>query len=103
VERGAVQERLARQLPEALGPGVPGIGVALLAGSDVVWTAAHGVADAATGTPLTPESVFAGASFSKPVFACAVLRLREAGVLDLDRPLSDYLPGPYLPDGPRCP
>jgi CubicO group peptidase (beta-lactamase class C family) len=103
VERGAVQERLARQLPEALGPGVPGIGVALLAGSDVVWTAAHGVADAATGTPLTPESVFAGASFSKPVFACAVLRLCEAGVLDLDRPLSDYLPGPYLPDEPRLP
>jgi CubicO group peptidase (beta-lactamase class C family) len=99
----ALQERLARRLPEALGPGVPGIGVALLAGPEVVWVAAGGVADAATGAPLTPESVFAGASLSKPVFACAVLRLWEAGILDLDRSLSDYLPAPYLPDEPRLP
>ena len=99
----ALQERLARRLPEALGAGVPGIGVALLAGPEVVWAAAVGVADAATGAPLTPASVFEGASLSKPVFAGAVLRLWEAGVLDLDRPLSDYLPAPYLPDEPRLP
>jgi CubicO group peptidase (beta-lactamase class C family) len=105
VERTALQlqERLTRRLPEALGAGVPGIGVALLAGPEVVWAAAVGVADAATGAPLTPASVFEGASLSKPVFACAVLRLWEAGVLDLDRPLSDYLPAPYLPDEPRLP
>ena len=99
----ALQERLTRRLPEALGAGVPGIGVALLAGPEVVWAAAVGVADAATGAPLTPASVFEGASLSKPVFAGAVLRLWEAGVLDLDRPLSDYLPAPYLPDEPRLP
>ena len=42
-----------------------------------------------------PDSVFQAASLSKPVFAYAVLRLAEQGGIDLDAPLTRYLPGGY--------
>jgi len=46
--------------------------------------------------PPTDDSVFQAASLSKPVFAYAVLKLAEKGVLSLDRPLISYLPEGYL-------
>jgi CubicO group peptidase (beta-lactamase class C family) len=46
--------------------------------------------------PPTNDSVFQAASLSKPVFAYAVLKLAEKGVLSLDKPLISYLPEGYL-------
>jgi CubicO group peptidase (beta-lactamase class C family) len=44
--------------------------------------------------------VFEAASLGKPLFAYAVLKLVDAGVLDLDRPLHDYFASPEA-DTPR--
>jgi CubicO group peptidase (beta-lactamase class C family) len=44
--------------------------------------------------------VFEAVSLGKPLFAYAVLRLVDAGLVDLDRPLYDYLPIPDA-DNPR--
>jgi len=55
-----------------------------------------GFADGEENAPVTEGTIFAGASLSKPVFAYAVLKLVDLGVLSLDMPLTefvDYAPG----------
>lgn len=40
-------------------------------------------------------------SLSKPVFAYSVMLLRRRGAIDLDTPLTRYLPEPYIENEPR--
>jgi CubicO group peptidase (beta-lactamase class C family) len=65
----------------------------------VLWHQSYGVARAfRPNQPVTDETIFEAASLSKPVFAYAVLRLAEEGMLDLDAPLADYMPVLYGTD-----
>jgi CubicO group peptidase (beta-lactamase class C family) len=50
---------------------------------------------------LSLDAPLAVASLSKPIFAFAVLKLTELGLLSLDRPLAEYLPQPYIDGEPR--
>lgn len=60
-------------------------------------TRAYGVADRATGRPMTGGTRLAIASGTKTFTALAVLRLVDAGVLTLDAPVRTWL-GADLPD-----
>jgi CubicO group peptidase (beta-lactamase class C family) len=51
----------------------------------------HGVADIASNTPVTDDTVFRIASITKTFTAIAVMQLCEQGQLDLDAPANDYL------------
>lgn len=53
-----------------------------------------GLADRQSGRPLSPDDPVRVASVSKLMVALGVLRLVEAGRLDLDRDVSDYLGWP---------
>jgi CubicO group peptidase (beta-lactamase class C family) len=81
----------------ALLAGLTGLAVAILNDSRVVYTGAFGWKNKDDSTTLHDTTVFAGASLSKPVFAYLVSVLADQGILDLDRPLSQYLTKP-LPD-----
>jgi CubicO group peptidase (beta-lactamase class C family) len=81
--------------------GVPGMSIALVRDRKTAWLHGFGVKDKKTGEPVTVDTVFEAASLSKPVFAYAVLPLVDQGKLDLDAPLSTYLPRPYVQD-PRA-
>jgi len=65
---------------------------------------AHGVADRATGRAVTADDPVRVASISKLVVAIGVMRLVEAGTLDLDADVSDQLGwslrNPAFPDTP---
>jgi len=80
---------------------VPGVSISLFEDGEIVWSRDIGVRSSKCGVPVTPDTVFEAASISKPVFAYAVLGLHERGIIDLDAPLDDYLPEPYLDDDPR--
>ncbi|HEX5115462.1 MAG TPA: amino acid adenylation domain-containing protein [Pseudonocardiaceae bacterium] len=70
---------------------VPGIGLALVADGELVRAWGEGVASAATGAPVRPDTVFQAGSASKHVTTLAVLRLARDGVLDLDEDVRSYL------------
>ena len=51
----------------------------------------HGVADIASNTAITQDTVLRIASITKTFTAIAVMQLWEQGLLDLDAPANDYL------------
>jgi CubicO group peptidase (beta-lactamase class C family) len=83
---------VARKAFEALTPGEPGCSVAVGEDGEVVWAEGFGLANLETGQPITPDTVFDIGSTSKQFTATAVLLLVQEGKLDLDAPLSRYLP-----------
>jgi len=70
---------------------IPGLSVAVVRDGALMWTKDFGVKSRDTGAPVTEETIFEAASFSKPVFAFAVMKLVERGALDLDKPLLEYV------------
>ena len=80
---------------------VPGLSIAVIKKGKVFLNQGFGVMNAATKEPVTDETVFEAASLSKSVFAYAVLKLVDAGKLDLDKPLSQYLGKPYIENDDR--
>jgi CubicO group peptidase (beta-lactamase class C family) len=72
--------------------GVTGLSVAIINDGKVAYTRQFGWKDKDAGTSFDDTTVFAAASLSKTVFAYLVVALAEGGLIDLDRPLQEYLP-----------
>jgi methyl acetate hydrolase len=71
---------------------VPGV-VALITDRErVLYQNAFGVADVATGRPLTSDALFRIASMTKPITSVALMQLVEQGRIALDDPAEKYLP-----------
>jgi CubicO group peptidase (beta-lactamase class C family) len=88
---------LEKEIPESLRDAtVPGMSIALIRDGKTYWVHGFGVKDVKTKQPVTEETTFEAASLSKPVFAYGVLKLVDAGKLDLDAPLTKYLPQRYI-------
>jgi CubicO group peptidase (beta-lactamase class C family) len=72
--------------------GTPGLVLAMLTREGAFITHALGVRDLATGAALTDTTPFLAGSISKAFTATALLQLSEEGLVDLGRPVTDYLP-----------
>lgn len=72
--------------------GVPGAVIAVLKDGEIV-DAAAGVLSTKTGVEATPDSVFQIGSITKVWTTTLVMQLVDDGLLDLDAPLRQYLPG----------
>jgi len=71
---------------------VPSLAVSVAHRGQIVWEEAFGWADCERRIPATPHTSYSVASVSKPVAATALMKLVEAGKIDLDRPVNEYLP-----------
>ena len=79
---------------------LPSASVALIHDGKLAWRKAYGVKDTGTTERADTNTVYAACSNTKPVFAYAVTKLSERGVMDLDTPLIKYLPERIV-DDPR--
>jgi D-alanyl-D-alanine carboxypeptidase len=70
----------------------PGAAVMVVQGGHVSFVRAYGLRDIAHGLPVRPDTVFEIGSITKQFTAASILQLQEAGRLQIDWPLSDYLP-----------
>jgi CubicO group peptidase (beta-lactamase class C family) len=95
----AIAARLARRLPALIdSAGIPGMAIAVVTNKKVERIEAFGVRSVSDSSKVNANTVFEAASLSKPVLAYAALKLMDAGKLDLDRPLAEYMPNPDLKD-----
>jgi CubicO group peptidase (beta-lactamase class C family) len=72
--------------------GFPGGSLAIVQGTQIVFMTTTGVSDLETGAPVVPDSVYCIGSLTKSFTATALLQLRDANLLDLDAPVTRYLP-----------
>ena len=67
--------------------------VTLVATRDkIVQVQAVGMADIATNTPMTADTLFWVASMTKPLTGASIMMLQEQGKLSFDDPVSKYIP-----------
>jgi CubicO group peptidase (beta-lactamase class C family) len=82
---GSIRSAMRRQ-------GIVGMSAVVVSGGRRVLAAGYGFADRSRKIPVTVETVFPLASITKLFTATAVMQLVERGAVDLDSPVSRYLP-----------
>jgi CubicO group peptidase (beta-lactamase class C family) len=72
---------------------IPGMSVAVVHKQAVIFARGFGIVDLANGTAATENTPYPIASLTKTFAAAVIMRLVEAGKLDLDEAMSTYDPG----------
>ena len=84
-----LDEYVERHMREA---GAPGMTLALADRDGAVRVSAYGFADTKAGARVRPETLFEIGSISKSFAAVALLQMLDEGLVDLHRPVAEYLP-----------
>ena len=77
---------------------VPGLGLAIVENGKISYVHGYGVKNAQTRQPIGPNTQFAIASVTKSFTALGVMKLVDEGRINLDAPLTIYLPKFKLKD-----
>jgi CubicO group peptidase (beta-lactamase class C family) len=93
---GMSAERLAR-IDEVMRADIekgrlPGAVIAVARRGKLVYFKAYGFLDKDAGTKMTTDAIFSIASMTKPMVAAGALQLYERGLLQIEEPVSKYLP-----------
>lgn len=92
-EWSALAARLDAMVRAEMGEkAIPGFALALIDDGRTAWAQAWGVEDAARGVPASLKTVWRAGSVSKMFTDLAVIRLVEQGRLELDAPVTWFLP-----------
>ena len=84
----AVRDLIRKQMTERQ---VPSVAVAVARDGKIIWEEAFGWADREKRIAATPHTLYSLASISKPITATGLMILKERGLVDLDRPINEYL------------
>lgn len=85
--------RYRARIPELMAEqGIPGLAVALVDADEALWVEGFGHVDGSDSASVTADTIFSVQSTSKLFTATAVMQAVAAGRLDLDEPITTYLP-----------
>ncbi len=87
-------EKVQQAMEKLVNSGVPGSAIAVYS-KEGWWTTAVGYAKIEDKIPMQICHLQYLQSISKTYMAVAVLKLSEQGKIDLDKPITNYLPGKY--------
>ncbi|MDH3732899.1 MAG: beta-lactamase family protein [Gemmatimonadota bacterium] len=71
----------------------PGLNLAIARHGQVIYEEGFGLADVSTGERMSPATTTHSGSMGKTYTGTAVMQLVESGLVDLDRPVNEYLGG----------
>jgi serine beta-lactamase-like protein LACTB len=92
--------RLDRFIAEEIADkGIPALSIALVDDQTIVWSRGFGFADPKNKTLATADTVYRVGSVSKPFTALLLMLFVELGLIDLDAPVTKYLPD-FRPKNP---
>ncbi len=91
LERFIEHERADKELPA--------VSIALVDGQEIVWARGFGFANPKDSTRATAQTVYRVGSVSKLFTDIGIMQLVERGAIDLDVPITKYLPG-FHPKNP---
>lgn len=83
-----VRAHIRAQMTQA---GTPSVAISVAQHGKILWEEGFGWADREQRVPATPHTVYLLASTSKPITATGLMLLVEAGQVDLERPIDQYL------------
>ncbi|WP_083653824.1 serine hydrolase domain-containing protein [Deinococcus marmoris] len=72
--------------------GVPGVGLAIVQNGKVSYAKGYGVRNVSKGTPVTPNTQFPIGSVTKSFTALDMMVLVNEGLVNLDAPVTTYIP-----------
>jgi CubicO group peptidase (beta-lactamase class C family) len=83
-----VRKRIAKALVDT---NVPSVAVAVVRDGQIVWEQGFGWADRENRVAASEHTLYSVASVSKPITATGLMVLKERKLIDLDKPINDYL------------
>lgn len=83
-----VRALIRRQIADG---SAPSVAVAVAQHGRIIWEEGFGWANREERIPATESTMYSLASISKPMTATALMTLVQAGKIDLDKPINDYL------------
>ncbi len=81
----AIQQEMKNQ-------SLPAVSIAIVDGQQVVWAQGFGLSDQVQKIPAAADTIYRVGSVSKLFTDTAIMQLVETGKIDLDAPVSRYLP-----------
>jgi CubicO group peptidase (beta-lactamase class C family) len=80
---------------------IPGLSIVIIENAEIASHDEYGLKNSEAVDPIDDITIFEVASLSKPVFAYGILQMVEDGLLNLDKPLVEYLPYPDVENDKR--
>lgn len=71
---------------------LPSVVIALIDEQDVIYKKAYGLSDIESNTPATLDTIYKIGSITKVFTGLEVMRMVEEGLIDLDAPITEYIP-----------